>query len=179
VKLKDTFQHVLMNMQNVSKASMQKQKELLAQERAKEQRAKEALIDASSTTGGSDSEAVETDALVVHNIRKQQQLRFQSEIQLNEAIIQEREEGIIDIEKSVREISHIMIQMSNMVETQGRDLDLMEDHIESAMTHTANATAELRKAVQYQKSSRKTMCCLLFIVLLIIGAIVIFFSVSK
>lgn len=52
-------------------------------------------------------------------------------------------------------------------------LDNIESNIETSVVKTSEGVEELRKANEYQKSSRNKMCCLALIILIIAAIIVI------
>lgn len=168
-KLKKDFAAVLQQFKTVTKLSSEKQQALVAREKTVSRVQKDA--------SQSDSDATESDALLAEQARRQKQMQLQNEISYNQAVIAEREEGIQEIESTLKEVNLIFRDLASMVNKQGEALDLMEDHVETTMMHTQAANTELKKAINYQASSRKKMCCLLFILVLIVGAIVVYFTV--
>lgn len=86
-------------------------------------------------------------------------------------IANEREEGIKRIHTQVCEVNQIMQDMASIVVDQGAQLDSIESQAETASQATQDATRELRKASDRQRSSREQMLCLLA------AAVVVFFFV--
>jgi len=97
---------------------------------------------------------------------------MQSEVEFSNAMIQERETGIKEIEKTMQEVNEIFIDLSNLVVEQGQMIDNIESNIESGLDHTTHGYAEVKKASEYQKSSRNKMCCLALILMIVLGVIV-------
>jgi len=110
------------------------------------------------------------------------QFQMQNEMEFTTAIIQDREKGIKEIEKTVQEVNEIFIDLSNLVVEQGQMIDNIESNIESGLNHTTQGYAEVKKASEYQKSSRNKMCCLALILMIvlavIIGAVFLFLKIS-
>ena len=88
--------------------------------------------------------------LLVEEQKRQQVHALESEIEFNEAMIAEREEGIKDIESSIAQVNEIFKDLSLMVKEQGQTLDTIEGNISSVVTHTDGANDELKGATKYQ-----------------------------
>jgi len=60
-------------------------------------------------------------------------------------------------------------------------IDNIESNIEESVVKTSDGVEELRKANDYQKSSRNKMCCLALIILIIaaIIVVVVYFVLAK
>ena len=134
---------------------------------------------------------------MVEEQKRQQVHALESEIEFNEAMIAEREEGIKDIESSIAQVNEIFKDLSLMVKEQGQTLDTIEGNISSVVTHTDGANDELKGATKYQvredffsfflyfsffplrslltfqKKSRNKMCCLLVIGVVVLTALVL------
>ncbi|XP_011490375.1 syntaxin-7 isoform X2 [Oryzias latipes] len=86
-------------------------------------------------------------------------------------LIQERESSIRQLEADITDINDIFKDLGMMVHEQGDMIDSIEANVESADVHVQNATQQLARAADYQRSSRKKICILL--VVLAIAAVVI------
>lgn len=74
---------------------------------------------------------------------------FVSLINLNEIIIEERNQEVKAIEQDVADINQIFKDLSEMVNTQGDHLNSIEEHVENTVVYTEKATKELKKAYDY------------------------------
>jgi len=116
--------------------------------------------------------------------REEDMKRFQvlqTETDFNESLIREREEGIKDIEKTVKEVHEIFVDLSNLVSEQGEMIDNIESNVETSVDQTSKGVEELRAASKYQRSARTKMCILALILVIIAGVAVvtIYFLIPK
>jgi len=114
--------------------------------------------------------------------RREQDFKLKSDIEFQNAIIREREEGIKEIEKTVVEVNDIFRDLSALVAEQGSMIDSIESNIETSVVHTSKGVEELQKASTYQKKSRTKLCILLLIIALVVATIIIlvwFFVLRK
>jgi len=83
--------------------------------------------------------------------------------------------------KTVVEVNEIFRDLSNLVHEQGAMIDNIESNIEESVVKTSEGVEDLRKANDYQKSSRNKMCCLALIILIIaaIIVVVVYFVLAK
>ncbi len=86
--------------------------------------------------------------------------------------IQERYDGIIKLEKTVKEIADLFEIFNFLVNTQQETLNVIQIRIENAKTHTEDATKELKQAENDSNKNNRRRCCILFVVMIIVGAIV-------
>jgi len=107
---------------------------------------------------------------------RQEFVQVQHELAYNDALILEREQGIIEIHEQIQEVNDIFQDLAIMVNDQGSMLDDIEANIVRTASKTKDAAAELHKADRSQRRSRNKMCCclmwlplVLLIVLLIIA----------
>jgi syntaxin 1B/2/3 len=76
-----------------------------------------------------------------------------------------------DIEKNLLELHQIFMDMAVLVESQGEQLNDIEQQVNKADSFVQRGTGELRIAKQHQRSKRKWICfavSLIIILLLII-----------
>eukprot|EP01028_Stygiella_incarcerata_P014320 TRINITY_DN9354_c0_g1_i1.p1 TRINITY_DN9354_c0_g1~~TRINITY_DN9354_c0_g1_i1.p1 ORF type:complete len:282 (-),score=67.21 TRINITY_DN9354_c0_g1_i1:175-1020(-) len=98
----------------------------------------------------------------------------------NEALIQEREEEIVNVSQTIAEINEMFKDFATQVHSQGEQLDSIEVNTTRAEDRTAKATTELEKASKYQSAARKKMCYLLLILVVCATIGIIFvFSLTK
>ncbi|KAM0945710.1 putative target SNARE coiled-coil domain, syntaxin domain, syntaxin/epimorphin [Dioscorea sansibarensis] len=107
--------------------------------------------------------------------RRQEVLLLDNEIVFNEAIIEEREQGIQEIQQQIGEVNEIFKDLAVLVHDQGAMIDDIDSHIENSLAATAQAKTQLAKAAKTQKSNSSLTCLLLVIfgVVLLIVIIVL------
>ncbi|GMH09196.1 hypothetical protein Nepgr_011036 [Nepenthes gracilis] len=107
--------------------------------------------------------------------RRQEVLLMDNEITFNEAIIEEREQGIQEIQQQIGEVNEIFKDLAVLVHDQGAMIDDISSNIENSHAATAQGRLQLAKASKIQRSNSSLTCLLLVIfgiVLLIIIIIV-------
>ncbi|KAK8603862.1 hypothetical protein V6N13_096330 [Hibiscus sabdariffa] len=100
---------------------------------------------------GSDKTA-EQRALLVES-RRQEVLLLDNEIAFNEAIIEEREQGIQEIQQQIGEVNEIFKDLAVLVHEQGTMIDDIGTHIENSRAATVQAKSHLVKAAKTQRSN--------------------------
>lgn len=85
--------------------------------------------------------------------KRQDVVLFDNEIVFNEAIIEEREQGIKEIQHQISEVNEIFKDLAVLVHEQGVMIDDISSNIESSHTATTQASSQLHKASKSQKSS--------------------------
>ncbi|CAH8564855.1 unnamed protein product [Schistosoma margrebowiei] len=81
----------------------------------------------------------------------------------NLADIEARHEDIMKLEKSIRELHDLFIDMASLIETQGELVDRIDVNVKQTQDYVAEARQETKKAVVYKKKSRKKMIILVAI----------------
>lgn len=101
-------------------------------------------------------------------------LQLENEIVFNEAIIEERELGIKEIQQQIGEVNEIFKDLAVLVHEQGVMIDDIDSHVESAYAATTQGKVQLAKAAKGQKSQSSLKCWLLgiFGLVILIGLIV-------
>jgi len=113
------------------------------------------------------------------NIERQNELyQRQQQIDFQNLQIDERADSIKDLEKSVVEINELFIDVAKLVKESQPMLDSIEGNIEQTVVSTEQGVVQLRKASEYQKSSRGKLCCLLLILLIIAAVVVVIIWVT-
>ncbi|KAL6074512.1 Syntaxin-22 [Balamuthia mandrillaris] len=105
--------------------------------------------------------------------RRQQILQLENDRDFQNALIEEREQGIREIESTIQEVNEIFIDLANLVNEQAPMIDNIESHIDSSVSSTSRGVVELRKAAAYQRSARTKLCFLILLILAIVVAVVV------
>lgn len=107
--------------------------------------------------------------------RRQEVVLLDNEITFNEAIIEERDQGIQEIQQQIGEVNEIFKDLAVLVHGQGTMIDDISSNIEKSHAATGQASTQLEKASKLQKSNSSLSCLLLVIfgVILIIVVIVV------
>ncbi|CAM8973795.1 unnamed protein product [Rhodiola kirilowii] len=88
--------------------------------------------------------------------------------------IQERYDGVKEMEKSLQELHQVFLDMAVLVQSQGEQLDDIESQVLRASSFVHGGTQQLQTARKLQKSSRKWACYAVIIVLVIVLFVVLF-----
>ncbi|KAI0488409.1 syntaxin-22 [Dendrobium catenatum] len=119
----------------------------------------------------SSEKTLEERALLVES-RRQEVLLLDNEIVFNEAIIDEREQGIQEIQQQIGEVNEIFKDLAVLVHGQGVMIDDIESNVENSLAATTQAKTQLTKASKTQKSN-SSLACLLLVIFGIVLLIVI------
>jgi len=175
-KLAKDFENVLKKFGEISKYAAEKEKSTPLPQKAppKQQQEHNSII-----SYYEDDNDLEKQGLI--ETQRVQQLQLDNERQFMDALIADREQGIKEIEKTVVEVNEIFRDLSHLVQEQGVMIDNIESNIEESVVKTTDGVEELRKANEYQKSSRNKMCCLALIILIVAAIIVlvVYFVIIK
>jgi hypothetical protein len=106
-------------------------------------------------------------------LQQQQQIDFQN------LHIEERNESIKELEKSVIEINDLFIDVAKLVKESQPMIDSIEGNILDSVDATDKGVVQLRKASDYQKKSRTKLCCILVIFLIVLAVIIIGLWIGK
>ncbi|KAF3332732.1 syntaxin-22-like protein [Carex littledalei] len=121
----------------------------------------QAVLPSSYTAGeinvGSDRTPEQRAALV--ESRRQEVLLLDNEIAFNEAIIEERDQGIQEIQNQIGEANEIFKDLVVLVHEQGSVIDDIDSNIENAAAATVQAKTQLAKASKTQKSNSSLVVC--------------------
>ncbi|KAK1408346.1 hypothetical protein QVD17_40050 [Tagetes erecta] len=110
-------------------------------------------------------------ALLVES-RREEVLLLDNEISFNEAIIEEREQGIQEIQNQIGEVNEIFKDLAVLVHEQGAMIDDIGSNINNSHAATAQARSHLSKASKSQRAN-SSMTCLLSVMVGIVLCIVI------
>ncbi|KAK9058708.1 hypothetical protein SSX86_023550 [Deinandra increscens subsp. villosa] len=87
--------------------------------------------------------------------------------------IQERHDAVTVIERSLKELHQVFMDMAVLVEHQGEQLDNIESHVNRANSYVTRGTQQLNEARKKQKNTRKWACFGILLLLIIIAIIVL------
>uniref|UniRef100_A0A0D6R814 t-SNARE coiled-coil homology domain-containing protein n=1 Tax=Araucaria cunninghamii TaxID=56994 RepID=A0A0D6R814_ARACU len=116
------------------------------------------------------AEGNEEQQALLQEQKRQEFFRLDSEVVFNEAIIEEREQGIKEIQEQIYEVNEIFRDLAVLVNEQGVVIDDIGSNIESSHSATVQAKSSLAQASKSQKS-RKCMSC--WLPLVILGVVVL------
>ncbi|XVF42907.1 hypothetical protein PTKIN_Ptkin01aG0403300 [Pterospermum kingtungense] len=89
--------------------------------------------------------------------KRQEVVLLDNEITFNEAILEERDEGIKEIQQQIGEVNEIFKDVADLVHEQGAMLDDIGSNIENSHSGTAQATSHLKKASKIQRANSSTV----------------------
>lgn len=101
------------------------------------------------------------------------------QVDLTASLLEEREQNIDDIARSVQEVNEVFKDLANLVEKQGEDVAKIEVNVGEAHAQTEAGVAHLTKAAEYQGKYRKCIIIFALIILLAAGGITAYFLLSK
>lgn len=162
-KLAKDFQAVLLEFQSAQKAAQSRQRKYAP-----------VLPPVSSLPELNSSGRDEEETALLR--QSQQQLVVEaneSEVMFNAVVIEEREQGIQEIQQQIGEVSEIFKDLAQIVANQGYVIDDIEANIESSASSALQANIHLTRAAKSQKSSEYWKC----VILAIIGTVLFAFLV--
>ncbi|KAG7542464.1 SNARE domain [Arabidopsis thaliana x Arabidopsis arenosa] len=115
-------------------------------------------------------------ALLVES-KRQELVLLDNEIALNEAIIEEREQGIQEIQQQIGEVHEIFKDLAVLVHDQGTMIDDIGTHIDNSYAATAQGKSHLAKASKTQRSNSSLTCLLLVIFGIVLMIVIIVLAV--
>lgn len=95
------------------------------------------------------------------------------ELDYHDALIEEREHEIREIEVGIHELNQIFRDLGTIVQEQGGNIDNIESNVHRINDDMSGALTELHQAHEYQKKSGKRMLCLLIIFVIVLSIILI------
>ncbi|CAO2037642.1 unnamed protein product [Urochloa humidicola] len=87
--------------------------------------------------------------------------------------IQERHGAVVEMERSLRELHQVFLDMAALVEKQGHQLNDIESHVARASSFVLRGAVELEAAREYQKGSRKWACVAVVAGVVLVAVIVL------
>ncbi|TKY62953.1 Syntaxin-22 protein [Spatholobus suberectus] len=130
----------------------------------------------SSSGSGEESVGIEVERQpFIRGQMRQEILLLDNEISFNEAMIEEREQGIRDVEEQIGQVNEIFKDLAVLVHDQGVIIDDIQSNIDASAGATIQARGQLVKASKSVKS-RTSWCWWvlgIFVVVLVILIIVL------
>ncbi|KAB2094383.1 hypothetical protein ERO13_A02G141100v2 [Gossypium hirsutum] len=105
--------------------------------------------------------------------KRQEVVLLENEITFNEAIIEEREQGIKEVQQQISEVNEIFKDLADLVHVQGGMIDDIGSNIENSHSATVQAISHLKRASKIQRANSSTRCLLV----LIFGIILLIFII--
>lgn len=97
--------------------------------------------------------------------------------------IQSRQQDIIKLEESIRELRDMFVDLQNLVATQGEMIDNIEYNVKSAIGWVTNGAGDLNTAYKSRKRQRKKKicCCIIIIIIIVVLTFLIslYFSIQR
>ncbi|XP_057506047.1 syntaxin-121-like [Actinidia eriantha] len=88
--------------------------------------------------------------------------------------IQERHQGVKEIERNLKELHQVFMDMSVLVEAQGQQMDDIESQVNRAHSFVQSGAQHLEVARKHQKNTRKWTCYAIILILVIVLFVVLF-----
>lgn len=87
--------------------------------------------------------------------------------------IKERHDAVKEIERNLKELHQVFMDMAVLVESQGEQLDDIENQVNRASSFVNRGTTHLQVARKHQKNTRKWACFGIILVLIVILIIIL------
>jgi t-SNARE complex subunit (syntaxin) len=158
-KIKKQLQEIVDRLQQISRQSIEKEKLHPVYDSAQQQE--------------EDNNPFNDPDVRSHQGEKIQSTAVVQDFSVEQAIIDERKEDMVFLENEMRNLNEVFIDIAKLIHDQGQDLDTIEANTSTAVVETDKGVDELKKASEYQKSSRKKLCCLTLLLVIIVAAIAI------
>ena len=88
--------------------------------------------------------------------------------------IEKKHQGILNIEKGVKELQELWGQLASLVDEQQEQLDNIENNVEQTLNYVQKGRKELVKAKKSQENARKTAFCIICVVFIVAIGIALF-----
>lgn len=95
--------------------------------------------------------------------KRQEVLQLDNEIVFNEAIIEEREQAIQEIQQQIGEVHEVFKDLATLVHAQGIIIEEIDMNIDKSEVVTKEAKKEVANAARTQKSNSSLICLLMVI----------------
>lgn len=92
--------------------------------------------------------------------------------------IEDRHEDILRLEKSLREVHDMFVDISILVEQQGEMIESIEYNIDQTQNYIGSAIEETHKALTYRKSARKKKICIIVCVAITVVILILVIALS-
>ncbi|KAH9823547.1 t-SNARE [Melampsora americana] len=176
-KVSRDYANSIQAFQRVSRLSAERQKEFV-------DRAKYAALPmpSSPTRIAADDDSVELSETRIGQQQQQlhashqlnqEELIPDHELDYQDALIEEREAEIREIETGIHELNEIFRDLGTIVQEQGGHIDNIESNVHSISNDMRGAVVELHQAHDYQRKAGKRMLCLLLIFIIVLAIVLI------
>ncbi|KAJ0974619.1 hypothetical protein J5N97_016584 [Dioscorea zingiberensis] len=115
-----------------------------------------------------DTDADEESQQLLWEQKRQEVISLDGEISFNEALIEEREQGIQDIDSDVVQINEIFKDLAVLIDEQHPTIDDIEIQIEAASTSTTQARDPLAKGYKSSRSNVSSYCWVMIIFVVVL-----------
>jgi len=106
----------------------------------------------------------------IQQAKKSELMEIDGDLDIQDAIIEEREEDINQIEQDVRAVNSMFIDLADLVQEQAPMIESIEANITQSVTNVSKGVTDLQKAQEHQRTGRSLMCWVMLILVIIIGA---------
>ena len=174
-KLVKDFHVVLKDFQKAQRTCAERESAFLPQrDPARSPSRSYGAADDTEATRGEHQGAQEQQALLLQDSRRQELMSNEGEMEYNNALIAEREQGIAEIQQQIGEVNEIFQDLAVLVNEQGQMIDDIEANIVSTAVRTKDARRELTKADKSQKAARNKMICLAIVIAVVLIVLILF-----
>ncbi|XP_054792941.1 syntaxin-22-like [Prosopis cineraria] len=108
--------------------------------------------------------------------KRREILLLDNEIAFNEAMIEEREQGIKEVEVQIGQVNEIFKDLAVLVHEQGVVIDDIQSNIDASAGATTQATTQLAKASKSMKS-KSSWCWWVLVIFVIVVVVVVVFLI--
>lgn len=174
-KLMQDFAAILQDYKSTQKQAADKEAACLPRTPPPPPRPARPAAVAAATTADGEPEHIEVVIERQALLQEQQQADarlLDNSITYNEALIEERDESIAEIQRNIGEVNEIFQDLAVLIHDQGATLQTVDNHITSTAERTREANRELVKAERSQMSARNK-CLMLWLVAAIVLSIII------
>lgn len=86
--------------------------------------------------------------------------------------LEARHSDILKLEREIRSVQELFVNLSILVNVQGDHLDVIEQHIKNSVDAVENGEKNIIVAEKYQSSARKRQCCIVVIILTVLFVVI-------
>lgn len=148
-----------------------------AQRQAAERETQFAPITPQSTNGFEEMSQMQQEKQPLNGEQRRQELLLvENEVVYNEAVIEERDQGIREIQQQIGEVNEIFKDLAVLVKEQGHMIDDIEANIEKSHGNSQQANRNLVSAVKRQRTSNSLTC---WIMVVFAVSVLIFFLIMS
>jgi SNARE domain len=114
------------------------------------------------------------------NNRNEAQIMAQlQQVDLTEALMAEREQGIDEVAQEVVAVNEVMRDLAGLVNEQGKQLEDLETNVTSAQKSTETGVGHLQQAAKYAGRYRKCLLGLVLLLILIAAGLTAYFLITN